>query len=66
MLSIFARLSSRLLAVREREGTAAHMQGTVFTLARLKIVPTINLYHIQCLYFDCEYLSLNKTLAPFP
>ena len=34
---------------RERERAAVSMLGTVFTLARLKIVPTIkNLYHIQC------------------
>ena len=42
MLSIYAKLSSRLLDVQEREITAALMQGTVFTLARLKIVPS---YH---------------------
>ena len=34
MLSIYAKQSNRLLAVRKR--AAAHMQGTVFTLARLK------------------------------
>ena len=40
-------------SLKERERAAAHMQGTVFTLARLKIVPTIkNLYHIQCQYVD--------------
>ena len=38
-----------LLFARERERAAVNMQGTVFILARLKIVPTIkNLYHIQC------------------
>ena len=50
LLSIYANLSSRLLTV-ERERAAAHMQGTVFTLARLKIVHNIkNLYHYhyQC------------------
>ena len=32
-----------------RERAAGNMQGTVFTLARLKIVSTIkNSYHIQC------------------
>ena len=47
MLSIYATLSSHLLTVCER--VAVNMQGTVFTLARLKIVLTIkNLYHIQC------------------
>ena len=35
MLSIYAKLSSHLLAVRKRERAAAHEQGTVFTLARL-------------------------------
>ena len=49
MLSIYAELLSRLLAVLTRERAAAHMQGTALTLARLKIVSTIkNLYHIQC------------------
>ena len=46
MLSIYAKLPGRLLAVQKKEREAAHMQGT-FTSARLKIVPTItNLYHI--------------------
>ena len=32
-----------------RERAAAHMHGTAFPLARLKIILTIkNLYHIQC------------------
>ena len=35
---LYAKLSSHLLAVRE----SIHMEGTVFTLARLKIVPS---YH---------------------
>ncbi len=49
MFSTYAKLSSRLLAVRKREREATHMQETVFTSARLKIVPTIkNLYRIQC------------------
>ena len=40
-------------SLSEREGVAAHMQGTVFTSARLKIVSTIkNLYHIQCQCVD--------------
>ena len=42
MLSIYAKLTSRLLAVRERERESVNMQGTVFTLARLKILP---IYH---------------------
>ena len=52
MPSIYAKLSRQLLAVRERERerATAHMPGTVFTSATLKIVPTIkNLYHIQWL-----------------
>ena len=49
MLSIYATLSSHLLAVRKGERAAAHMQGTVLTLARLKTVPTIQeLVSLQC------------------
>ena len=52
MLSIYAKLSSGLLAVRNSD-RAAHMQGTVFTLAILKTDPTIkNLYHILCQCVD--------------
>ena len=40
MLSIYAKLSISVLAVRER--ATVNMQGTVFNLARLKIVPS---YH---------------------
>ena len=44
MLSIYAKLSSHLLAL-ERERATSHMQGSVLTLVRLKIVPTIkNMY----------------------
>ena len=39
-LSVYAKLSSHLHAVRER--VAVNMQGTMFTLARLKILHT---YH---------------------
>ena len=40
-------------SLSERVRMASHMQGTVFTLARLKIVPTVkNLYHIQCQCVD--------------
>ena len=39
MLTLYAELSSRLLDIRKREREAA--LGTVFILARLKIVPTI-------------------------
>ena len=58
MLCMYAKLSSYLLAVGKTKTAAAHMQGTVFTLASLKIVPTIkNLYRIQ---FQCvdELISL--------
>ena len=52
LLSIYAELSS-LYSLSERARMDAHMQGTVFTLARLKIAPTIkNLYHIQCQCVD--------------
>ena len=44
MLSVYATLSSHLLGLRER--VAVNMQGTVFTLARLKIVPS---YHQKVL-----------------
>ena len=41
----------QLLDMAER--MAVNVQGTVFTLARLKIVPTIkNLYHTQCQCVD--------------
>ena len=30
MLSVYAKLSSRLLAVQKRERETAHMQGTVY------------------------------------
>ena len=40
-------------SLSEKERAAAQMQGTVFTLARLKIVPTIKkFYHIQCQCVD--------------
>ena len=52
MPSMHAKLSA-VYSLSERERAAVCMQGTVFTLARLKIVPTIkNLYHIQCQYVD--------------
>ena len=57
-------------SLRER---AVNMQVTVFTLARLKIVPTIkNLYPIQCqkhvdeLSVDELVVWPEKTLAIFP
>ena len=40
MLSIYAKLSSHLHAIWEREKVAVNAQGNVFTLARLKIVPS--------------------------
>ena len=56
MLSIYAKLSSHVLAIqeRERERAAVNKQGTVFTLARLKIFPTIKNLICKCLLFDCE------------
>ena len=42
MLPIYAKLSSHVIAIQDRERAAVNMQGTVFTLARLKIVP---IYH---------------------
>ena len=41
MLSML-KLSSHLLAILERERVAVNMQGTVFTLAKVKKVPS---YH---------------------
>ena len=36
-------------SLSEKQRVAVNMQGIVFTLTRLKIVPTIkNLNHIQC------------------
>ena len=54
MLSIYAELSSpSTRCPKERERAASHMQGTVFTSAKLKIVSTVkNLYHIQCQCVD--------------
>ena len=50
MLSIYAKLPSHVLAERERESKPL---GTVFTLARLKVGPTIKkLYHIQ---YQCAH-----------
>ena len=51
----------------ELEKAAAHMQGTVFTLARQKIILTIKkLYHIQCQSVD-ELSSLVWIVQhPFP
>ena len=46
MFSIYAKLSSHVLAIREKE--------QVFTLARLKIVPTIKNMICRCLLYDCE------------
>ena len=49
MLSIYAKLSSHLLTVPER--MAVNMQGTMFTLARLKIVPN---YHQERITFNAR------------
>ncbi len=46
--SMNAKLTSHIFTLQKRERAALHMLETVYTLARLKIVPTImNLYHIQ-------------------
>ena len=50
MLSIYAKLSSHILAIGVR--APVNMQGTVFTLARLKIIPTIKNWICSRLY-DC-------------
>ena len=48
-------------SLSEGEREAAHMQETVFTSARFKIVPTIkNLYYIQCQCVD--ELSSNSSI----
>ena len=62
LLSKYAKLSSLstrcLLAAQKRERAATHMQGTVLTITRLKIIPTIKyLYHIQRQCVD-EFSSL--------
>ena len=41
MLSIYAKLSIHVFTIQERERAAVNMQGTVNTIARLKIDPTI-------------------------
>ena len=52
MLSVYAKLSA-IYTLSELEKVAAHMQGTVFTLAREKKNSTIkNLSHIQCQCVD--------------
>ena len=40
MFSIYVKPSSHVLAIQEM-GAAVNMQRTVFTIARLKIVPTL-------------------------
>ena len=63
MLSIYPAVY--LLSKRKR--AAAHMQGTVFTIARSKIVPAVkNLYHIQCQIVDALGGPVCKTPASFP
>ena len=52
ILSICVTLSSHVLAIRER--MAINMQGTVFTLTRLKIVLTIKNLNCICLLYNCE------------
>ena len=53
MLSVYAKLSSRLLVRKRERGLRTCKETGVFTLARLKIVLTIkNMYRIQCQYVD--------------
>ena len=77
MLSTYAKLSSHLLAVlereREREREAVNMQESVFTLAILKIVPSYHQElvshpmpeHIEALMGDYTiyYRNLNTFVA---
>ena len=53
MLSIYAQLSSHVVAI-ERDRAAVNMQRTVFTLAGLKIVPTIKNVICRCLLYSFE------------
>ena len=69
MHSIYTKLSSHPLTVRKREReVTAHMQETVFTLEKLKIVPTIrNVHHIQCqCIYELSSLVGIKLQHPFP
>ena len=56
-----------MYSLSERERAAVNMQGTVFTLARLKIVPTIkNLscrYHLMIVRYDAveNYMFLRES-----
>ena len=51
MLPIYAKLSSHVLAIQERrEREAVNMIGTVLTLARLKVVPTIKNLICRCFF----------------
>ena len=54
MLSIYAKLSSHILAI-QREREAVNMQGTVFTLARLKIVLTIKNLFVDVFFMIVRY-----------
>ncbi len=52
MLSIYAELSNHVLAIREI--VAVSMQGTVLTIERFKIVPTVTNLICICLLCDGE------------
>ena len=47
MVSVYAKLCSHVLAIRER--AAVNMHGTLITLARLEIVSTIKNLICRCL-----------------
>ena len=53
-----------MYSLSERERVAVNMQGTVFTLARLKIVPTIKNLICRCLVYDCE-ICCSRELCSF-
>ena len=54
ILSVYAKLPSHGFAIRERGRVAVNMQGTVFTIARLIIVPTIMNLICRCHLYDSE------------
>ena len=63
MLSIYAKLSS-LSTECPRERVAAHMQGTVFTSARLKIIPTIKNLDMGHVYTTYGHAQQYKVFHP--
>ena len=62
----FLYILKPVYSLSETERERLHMQETMFTLARLKIVPTIkNLYHIQCQRVDelSSLVSISSILS---